>query len=106
MDYKDLGARVRAARRQQGLTQEKLADLAGISASFLGHIERGSRVASLETLVDLCNAMNVTPEYLLASSLHKFDSAMPEGLSEGERVKLNEFLRLAQDTLKNWNVNS
>ena len=103
MDYKDLGSRVRAARRQQGLTQEKLADKAGISASFLGHIERGSRVASIDTLVDLCNAMNVTPEYLLAGSLHSFDASMPEGLSADDKAKLNEFLRLAQDTVRNWN---
>lgn len=103
IDYKDLGSRVRQARRQMSLTQEELAEKMGISASFLGHIERGSRVASIETLVGLCNVLNVTPEYLLSASLHSFDASMPEGLSEGERAKLNEFLRLAQDTIRNWN---
>ena len=102
MDYKDLGLRVRNARRALGMTQEKLAEKANISASFLGHIERGTRVASLETLVDLCNAMNVTPEYLLSASLHNFDASMPQGLTAAEKAKLSEFLRLAQDTVKNW----
>lgn len=104
MDYKDLGARVRAARRQQSLTQEELAEKMGISASFLGHIERGTRVASLETLVSVCNVLHVTPEYLLSASLHSFDASMPDGLSEGDRAKLSEFLRLAQDTVRNWNT--
>lgn len=102
MDYKDLGNRVRTVRRQHSLTQEQLAEKVGISASFLGHIERGTRVASLETLVAICNTLNVTPEHLLSASLHNFDSKMPEGLSEQERAKLSEFLRLAQDTLRNW----
>lgn len=103
MDYKDLGARVRAARRSANLTQEELAEKVGISASFLGHIERGSRVASLETLISLCNTLNVTPESLLRASLHSFDASMPEGLNENERAKLSELLRLAQDTVRNWN---
>ena len=102
MDYKDLGNRVRTVRRQQSLTQEQLAEKVGISASFLGHIERGNRVASLETLVAICNTLNVTPEYLLSASLHTFDQRMPEGLSEHDRSKLSEFLRLAQDTVRNW----
>lgn len=102
MDYKDLGNRVRTVRRQQSLTQEQLAEKVGISASFLGHIERGTRVASLETLVAICNTLNVTPEYLLSASLHTFDQRMPEGLSEHDRTKLSEFLRLAQDTVRNW----
>lgn len=103
MDYKDLGARVRIARRSAGLTQEELSEKVGISASFLGHIERGTRVASLETLIGLCNTLNVTPEYLLSASLHSFDSYMPEGLNEQDRAKLSEFLRLAQDTVRKWN---
>ncbi len=103
MDYKDLGARVRAMRRQMALTQEQLAEKIGISASFLGHIERGTRVASLETLVALCNVLNVSPVYLLTASLHSFDSSMPNGLDVQEKAKLSEFLRLAQDTIRNWN---
>ncbi|MGN0777960.1 MAG: helix-turn-helix domain-containing protein [Aristaeellaceae bacterium] len=102
MDYKDLGNRVRTVRRQHSLTQEQLAEKVGISASFLGHIERGTRVASLETLVAICNTLNVTPEYLLSASLHTFENRMPDGLSEHERATLSEFLRLAQDTVRNW----
>lgn len=103
MDYKDLGARVRAMRRQMGLTQEQLAEKVGISASFLGHIERGTRVASLETLVALCNELHVSPVYLLTASLRSFDSSMPKDLDGQEKAKLSEFLRLAQDTIRNWN---
>ena len=62
MDYIALGQRVRRIRKQKGLTQEVLAEQVGISASFIGHIERGSRIASLETLLQLCRALAVSPQ--------------------------------------------
>lgn len=102
INYEDLGNRIRECRRQKKMTQEQLAEATGISASFLGHIERGSRVASIETLVALCKALNVKSDYLLAASLNNFDGDMPAGLSDDERQKLNKFIRLAQDTLTGW----
>lgn len=103
IDYKDLGKRVRELRRQASLTQEELAEQVGISASFMGHVERGSRVASLETLVALCNTLQVTPQYLLSASLNLYDQYMPSGITQENRNRLSEFLRMAQDTLDNWN---
>ena len=103
MDYNDLGGRVRKLRKLQGMTQEQLAERVGISASFMGHIERGTRISSLETLVALCNALDVESDYLLAASLNSFGAAMPDDMNENERAKLSEFLRLAQDTVRNWN---
>ena len=102
MDYKDLGARIRLIRRQKSLTQEELAERAGISASFLGHIERGTRIASLETLVVLCNTLGITPDYLLSSSLTVNDTESIAGMSDSDRARLSEFLRLAKDTVRNW----
>lgn len=103
VDYKDMGARIRALRKAAKMTQEDLAEQVGISASFMGHLERGSRIASLETLVALCNVLDVTPEYLLSASLNTFERHMPSSMSPSDRLKLGEFLRLAQDTIKNWN---
>lgn len=103
IDYKDLGKRVRELRRQASMTQEELAEQVGISASFMGHVERGSRVASLETLVALCNTLQVTPQYLLSASLNLYDQYMPSGITQENRSRLSEFLRMAQDTLDNWN---
>ena len=45
MNYKDLGRRIRMLRQKQQLTQEKLAEEIDMSSSFLGHIERGTRVS-------------------------------------------------------------
>lgn len=103
VDFYDLGQRIRELRRAAKLTQGELAAQCGVSASFMGHIERGTRVASVETLVHICNTLHVTPQYLLSASLNTFDSHIPEGISAENRARLTEFLRLAQDTLANWN---
>lgn len=103
IDYKDFGQRVRILRRKNALTQEELAEQVGISPSFMGHIERGSRIASLETLVALCNTLKTSPHYLLGASLDDdFDTHMPTHLSNEDRRRLSDFLRLANDTINNW----
>lgn len=104
MDYQDLGRRVRTIRRQMGLTQEELAEQLGISTSFLGHIERGTRAVSVETLVQLCNVLNISPVYLLSASLQNSGDAyrIPDGLSTDERSALSRFLHLAEEAVSGW----
>lgn len=86
MDYQDLGRRVRMQRLQLDWTQEQLAKAIGVSTSFVGHIERGTRKASIDTLVEIANAMNISVETLLYASLkHHYSirqNAMRELLSE------------------------
>ena len=78
MDYAALGERVRSFRQHLHLTQEQLAEKAEISASFLGHIERGTRVASLDTLMQLCIALEVTPNDLLEDDLAGLRGGLPK----------------------------
>ena len=65
VDYTQTGHRIRRHRRAQDLTQEQLADLIGMSASFAGHIERGSRKLSVETLCAIADALDLSADYLL-----------------------------------------
>ncbi|MBR4080777.1 MAG: helix-turn-helix transcriptional regulator [Clostridia bacterium] len=103
MDLIDLGNRIRLCRQSAKMTQEQLAEKIGVCTSFIGHIERGTRVTSLETLVTLCNVLNVSMDYLLAKSLNNnYEKDMPLGLSEREKDRLSEFLRLAQNTVRSW----
>ena len=84
MDYFALGKRIRKRRVEQGMTQEQLAQQVGVTTSFIGHLERGSRKASLETLVALANALHVGVDYLLCDSLNTVrNDSGPDGLSRG-----------------------
>jgi transcriptional regulator with XRE-family HTH domain len=63
--YKYVGENVRNARLNKGLTIEQLAELADISDSFLGVAERGTSGFSIETIIKLSKALNVTTDSLL-----------------------------------------
>lgn len=78
MDYVALGMRIRQQRYLLRLTQEQLAERSDLSASFLGHIERGSRKASLETVISIANALDTTTDHLLVDSLkHRIRATHP-----------------------------
>ena len=97
MDYVKLGERVRKQRILNQLTQEQLAESAGISTSFVGHIERGEKKASIETIVALCNALEVSPVVLLQDSLS--DAVMQSHLaaSEENRVLLGDLMQVLRE---------
>lgn len=71
MKYKLLGERIKKERLNKKLTQEKLAEMANVSVAFLGQIERGDRKPSLETVVNVSNALGVTVDILLQDSYKK-----------------------------------
>lgn len=82
IDYVALGERIRAERKRQGLTQEQLAELADISESFMGHIERGGRVLSVETLIKLANALNLSVEYIVCGEYNYQPGTLPSEIQE------------------------
>ena len=85
MDYIMLGQRISHYRRERRLTQEQLAERADLSHSFLGHIERGSRIPSLETVLRLYRALDVTPNDLLADEWMLSTEELPERITVSPR---------------------
>ncbi len=63
---KKLGQGIREQRIARKLTQEDLGELAGIHYTFLGHIDRGNKVPSLETLLRIAKALRVRPSVLVS----------------------------------------
>ncbi len=68
--YREIGKRIRDIRTQAGITQEKLAELSGVSSNFISQIERGRNKCSLETISNLSSALNV-PLYMSFSTSKK-----------------------------------
>ncbi len=54
----EFGARVRAARNQLGVSQEELADRAGVDRTYVSGIERGRRNVALVNLLRLATALD------------------------------------------------
>ena len=93
LDYAALGARIRTARRQKKITQEKLGEICSISTAHIGHIERGTRIPSAETLFRISSSLGVSLDYLFFDSQNdsenilKSISAQLAG-KDGEKVKI------------------
>ena len=69
MDKAALGQRLRQARKDKGLTSEKLSELCSINATYLRQIEAGTKVPSLPVFVRLCRELGTHPDFLLMDSL-------------------------------------
>ena len=60
MPVKDVGQRIARLREQRGITQEALADKAGIHRVSLANIERGAKQPTLDSLERLAKALRVS----------------------------------------------
>jgi cystathionine beta-lyase family protein involved in aluminum resistance len=56
---KILGQRIRNCRTEQGLSQEKLAELSGCHPTYIGQVERGEKNATIESIEKIALALNV-----------------------------------------------
>jgi len=65
MHYQIIGRNICACRKELHLSQEQLAEKAGICQQFLSRLERGKGIPSLETVMALCDAMGIEPARLL-----------------------------------------
>ncbi len=62
---KRFGERLRDLRRERGISQEELADRAGLDRTYVSGIERGKRNVGLVNIVRLARALSVSPISLL-----------------------------------------
>lgn len=84
LNYRLVGQRLRAIRKKRGLTQEQLAEMAGISPQHCSGIETGAAKVSLPALIQLCNALEATPNEVLLDSVPA--AAKPGLMREVEAV--------------------
>lgn len=69
LNYCIIGKHVKAYRHKMDISQMTLSELTHKSPTFISHIENGSKKMSLETFVELCNALGVSADSLLYEHL-------------------------------------
>lgn len=65
IDYIEIGNRIRSARKRLNITQEQAAERCDITASFYGHIERGDKKMSIETLSKIAQGLGISVDTIL-----------------------------------------
>lgn len=60
-----LSTNIKRIRKEQGISQEKLALKADIDRSYMSEVERSLANPSIEALIKIGNALDVTPSELL-----------------------------------------
>jgi transcriptional regulator with XRE-family HTH domain len=60
-----LGQAVRKLRTERGWTQEDLAEAAGLTATYVGQVERGDKVPSLTVVLKVARGLGIAPSDLL-----------------------------------------
>ncbi len=78
LDFEKIGGRIRETRIAKGLTQEYLAEYAGVNVSHISNIENNKVKVSLGALVSICNAMDVTLDYIMYSEYRKPEDALTQ----------------------------
>lgn len=66
MEYQTIGRNIRRVRTENKWNQAELAERAGLSENYIGNIERGEKLPSLETFITLVNALGTSADVLLA----------------------------------------
>ena len=59
VDDKILGVRIKAIRKQRGLTLQNMADKSGLSIAFISKAERGLTSPTFSALLEICKALSI-----------------------------------------------
>lgn len=63
-----IGYKIKAAREAQKMTQEELAEAAGISSVYLAEIENKRTIPSFKTLCSICSIINLSLDDLSSTT--------------------------------------
>jgi transcriptional regulator with XRE-family HTH domain len=77
IDYVAVGEKIRHKRVNMKLSQATVSEKTELSESFYGHIERGERIPSIDSLVRIAKFLDISLDYLLLDSI---DSAIDKKL--------------------------
>lgn len=89
---KNIGNNIQIARLNKSLTQDAVAEKCNVSAKQISAIERGLSVGSVSLIVDICNLLEVTPNYIFGNTINNSNNSVtsiPNEMSI-EYLKLNE----------------
>lgn len=100
LDFALIGKRIKEVRTDRQLTQEYLARVTDVNVSHISNIETNKVKVSLTLLVSICNAMNVTVDYILGNECKApttaFETELLSTVNKLDSSKKEQLLRIAK----------
>lgn len=94
LNYAAIGMRIRHLREAAGLTQAELGERADLSTAHIGHIERGTRIASLEAMFRISQALHTSIDSFMMdpeADETAFFAALAASLKNKDTEKVKSF---------------
>ena len=64
-DLTGIGKRIQIRRKQQGYTQEQLAEMMNVSIQMVSNLERGNKAIRIDNLINLSQILDISTDYIL-----------------------------------------
>lgn len=69
IDYASIGYKVKQIRLQKGVTQEQLAEAAGVGVTHISHLETGAGTVSLKVFLAIVNYLGCSADEILCKEI-------------------------------------
>ena len=99
MTTDSIGRNIRKYRVEKKMRQEDLAEKTGLSANYIGMLERGEKLPALDTFISILNALGITADAVLCDVLENGYTVKNsllndklQSLPEAERNKIYEII--------------
>ena len=76
INYEKLGLKIKELRQENGLTQDKLAEMVSCNTSHISNIENNHTKVSLNVLLAIANVLNTSIDYLLSEQYENLSLAL------------------------------
>ena len=100
LDFALIGQKIREVRTEKKLTQEYIASMTGVNVSHISNIETNKVKVSLTLLVQICNALDTTVDYILENEYHNPTTSIEKELfhtiKDMKKTKQELLLRIAK----------
>lgn len=89
VDYKEVGKRISKRRKELGLKQRQVNELAELSDKYLSNIETARSIPSIDVLMRICKVLEVTPDYFLVGSVNTYNETDMDNLIKDQIMNLS-----------------
>lgn len=99
MERAAMGKRIREERLKKGYTQQEVAEKAEICVMYLSEIERGIKMPSLNSFIQILEALEVSADYILRGELNSGQAYIYDEITQKLKNLTSAQRRTAADIL-------